>query len=92
MTEAQIIQLQKEIARLKRREKILTNRVRRLHEENERLASELDSAEKTEKKAKRVPADACPSCGGTLEITDIGHAILTVCLSKNCSFKKTKKY
>jgi hypothetical protein len=92
--EQKIKQLQKEVERLKRREKIHINRIKRLNEENGKLAEEIETLEvhsKFKRKVQRVPADFCPICGGEIDVQDMGHGTLIVCKMKNCSFKKMVK-
>jgi predicted RNase H-like nuclease (RuvC/YqgF family) len=96
MSEELVKQLQKEILRLKRREKILSNRVKRLYEDNENLATEIENLEeeysaKFKKGAKRAPKEGCRKCGSEIDLLDMQHQTVIVCRSKTCNFRKVIK-
>jgi len=63
---------QKEIERLNRRNKLLSKRIKKLQEENQNLAKELDTVEQLaeikQTPTKRVTgAQHCPKCGGHID-------------------------
>ena len=79
-------QLEKDIEKLKRRNKILTNRVKRLQKENQRLSREMDIMEALAEKVKDIrQCKICPSCGNTMEILQsFGNKRIWFCSGKNC--------
>ena len=83
--------LQKEIDRLSRRNKLLTRRVKKLSEENQSLADELD---KSEALAIRIPRNnICPKCASDLEtMTLYNNKVLEICSNySTCKYKKVKE-
>ena len=87
-------QLEKEIDRLKRRNKILNNRIKRLQEEVQRLSTELDLADALSEKLQPVEMHryesnnySCKKCGNMLNLLqEFENHTLWMCSSKSCVF------
>ena len=81
--------LQKEVERLKRRNKILTKRCKKLEEENTKLCEELDLLEARNSAIMIEKLDVCPECGEDLvEYTKPDSSVLTRCSNfPHCKYK-----
>ena len=93
MVENKEKQLQKEIDRLLRRNKILTKRIKKIQLENESLVDELNEIEAV-RSVRVVIQEACPHCGSGVSKTTIPSGRLLVMCDRyptNCKYKEIKE-
>ena len=87
MDNEKLLDLHKQIDRLTRRNKLLTKRLKKLHEENQVLAKELDDLDQLKEynnsPRRAAPVeDLCPKCGNHLDISNTyGGKTLYICSS-----------
>ena len=96
MTDALVKQLQKEVERLKRRNKVLIRRLKRLQSESTDLENELETIEALNEVAPLAPIAPkmqCPTkCGGELKWHEAGPAgKILLCNTIQCKYREVKK-